>query len=70
MKIINKEGKGIILYIPGHEGRGIGKILILFILSFHFLGLINKIKAYKLQIEGNIDTFKANEILGFDHDNR
>lgn len=54
MSLIDAEGKGIIIYIQ-QEGRGIG--------------LMNKIKAYKLQEQG-IDTVDANIHLGFDPDER
>lgn len=54
MELIEKEGKGVIVYIQ-QEGRGIG--------------LMNKIKAYKLQEQG-IDTVDANIHLGFDPDER
>ena len=54
MQLIEKEGKGVIVYM-NQEGRGIG--------------LLNKLKAYKLQEEG-LDTVEANIRLGFKSDER
>lgn len=54
MELIEKEGKGVIVYM-NQEGRGIG--------------LLNKLKAYKLQESGR-DTVEANTDLGFQSDER
>lgn len=54
MKLIEKEGKGLIVYM-NQEGRGIG--------------LVNKLKAYQLQEQG-MDTVDANLHLGFKSDQR
>ena len=54
MEMVDKEGKGVIIYM-NQEGRGIG--------------LLNKLKAYKLQEQG-MDTVQANLALGFPMDKR
>lgn len=58
LKMISENGSGIVIFPALHEGRGIG--------------LVNKVKAYKIMNDSNyeINTYEANRILGFEDDQR
>lgn len=56
LKMIAERGRGVLVYNVGHEGRGIG--------------LANKIMAYHLQQQKKLDTYAANQALGFEDDLR
>lgn len=56
MRMIADEGRGVIVYIQSHEGRGIG--------------ILHKLKAYELQQEQGLDTVEANHALGLPADSR
>ncbi|MFT3863266.1 MAG: GTP cyclohydrolase II [Solirubrobacterales bacterium] len=55
LRLIAAEGRGVVVYLRGHEGRGIG--------------LAHKLKAYDLQDQGH-DTVDANTMLGLPVDSR
>jgi 3,4-dihydroxy 2-butanone 4-phosphate synthase/GTP cyclohydrolase II len=56
LTLITEAGRGVLLYIMNHEGRGIG--------------LLNKLRAYELQDRQGLDTVEANRSLGFKPDHR
>ncbi|MET9486271.1 bifunctional 3,4-dihydroxy-2-butanone-4-phosphate synthase/GTP cyclohydrolase II [Nocardia sp. NPDC006630] len=50
LKLVSDEGRGVVLYMRGHEGRGIG--------------LMHKLQAYQVQDEQQLDTYDANIAIG------